>query len=103
MTLRMAFVLMALVLGTCARTQRSALEQAADAMGGADRLRALNSFVLHGTGSAPNAGQNRMPDDELPVWKINEYVRTVDLANGRSRRRRTTGPRGSCCRSRCSC
>jgi len=32
MTLRIAFVLMALILGTCARTQRSALEQAADAI-----------------------------------------------------------------------
>jgi hypothetical protein len=85
MTLRTAVVLMALVLGTCARTERSALEQAAEAMGGADRIRALNSFVLHGTGSAPNAGQNRMPDDELPIWAIGEYVRTVDLANARSR------------------
>ena len=86
MNLRSAVVLIPLLLGTCARTpERSPLEEAAEALGGADRIKALNSFVLHGTGSAPNAGQNRMPDDELPVWKINEHVRTVDLANSRSR------------------
>ncbi len=70
----------------CARTtpEKSALEEAAAALGGAERIKMLNGFALHGTGSAPNAGQNRMPDDELPVWKLNEYVRSVDLANFRS-------------------
>jgi hypothetical protein len=79
--------LLALVMVSCARTtpEKSALDAAAAALGGAQRIRDLKGFVLHGTGSAPNAGQNRMPDDELPVWKINEYVRSVDLTNGRSR------------------
>ena len=79
-------VAIALLLSACARTtpERSALDEAAAALGGVERIKALNGFVLHGTGSAPNAGQNRMPDDELPVWKLNEYVRSVDLANVRS-------------------
>ena len=79
--------LLALVMVSCARTtpEKSALDEAAAALGGAQRIRDLKGFVLHGTGSAPNAGQNRMPDDELPVWKINEYVRSVDLTNGRAR------------------
>ena len=79
--------LLALVMVSCARTtpEKSALDEAAAALGGAQRIRDLKGFVLHGTGSAPNAGQNRMPDDDLPVWKINEYVRSVDLTNGRAR------------------
>ena len=26
-----------------------------------------------------------MPDGELPVWKVTEFKRTIDLANGRTR------------------
>jgi hypothetical protein len=88
MNLRVAVALTALMIG-CARTptERSVLDAAAAALGGADRIQALKSFAMSGTGSAPNAGQNRMPDDELPVWKINEYLRTVDLQNPRTRMR----------------
>ena len=81
----LALLLIGLVFGACARMspERSALEEAAAALGGAERITMLNGFALHGTGSAPNAGQNRMPDDELPVWNLTEYVRSVDLANFR--------------------
>jgi len=77
----------ALLIAACARpaTERSLLDEAAEALGGADRIQALKSFAISGTGSAPNAGQNRLPDDELPVWKVNEYLRSVDLANPRTR------------------
>ena len=76
-----------LLVSACARTpsEKSVIEEAAAALGGAQRIRELQSFVFHATGTAPNAGQNRMPDDELPVWKIHEYVRLVDLAQFRSR------------------
>jgi hypothetical protein len=85
-----SFVLAGVLAGlctACARpaTERSVLDEAAAALGGAERLQALRSFAISGTGSAPNAGQNRMPDDDLPVWKVNEYLRTVDLANPRTR------------------
>ena len=45
----------------------------------------VKSLTIHGAGVAPNAGQNRLPDDELPVRKINEYTPPIDLANGRMR------------------
>ncbi len=79
--------LIAVAFVGCARTasEKSVVEEAAAALGGAERIRELHSFVFHATGSAPNAGQNRMPDDELPVWKIHEYVRLVDVAQLRSR------------------
>jgi len=64
--------------------EKQVIADAAQALGGADRLAAVKSLGIEGTGTAPNAGQNRMPDDELPVWKVTEYKRTIDLANGRT-------------------
>ena len=37
-----------------------------------------------GEGDAPNVGQNRMPDSELPNWKVTSYTRTTDLATDRT-------------------
>ena len=65
--------------------EQQVVADAAAALGGAERLVALKGFALEGTGTAPNAGQNRMPDDELPIWRVNEYLRTTDLVNGRTR------------------
>ncbi len=82
------FVLVAMVIASgCASAppEKQAIADAAAALGGAARLAALKSLSIEGSGSAPNAGQNRMPDDELPVWKVTEYTRTIDLANGRAR------------------
>src|SRR5262245_21434269 len=79
-------IVAALAVGcTPASPEQAAIRGAAAALGGADRLLALKAMTIEGSGSAPNAGQNRMPDDELPVWKVNAYTRTVDLANGRTR------------------
>ena len=65
--------------------EQKAVSDAAAALGGADRLLALGVLNIEGTAVAPNAGQNRMPDDELPVWKVREYVRTIDFQNQASR------------------
>ena len=35
--------------------------------------------------SSPNLGQNRTPEDELPVWKVTGFKRTIDLVNRRTR------------------
>jgi len=74
-------------IGACASTppERKVIEDAAAALGGAERIRALKTLTIKGSGSAPNAGQNRMPNDELPIWKVTEYTRSIDLANGRTR------------------
>jgi hypothetical protein len=87
MTPRCVLVLIALVAAACssAPPERRIVDDAAAALGGADRIQALTALELTGSGSAPNAGQNRMPDDELPVWKVSEHSRTIDLANNRTR------------------
>ena len=60
------------------------ITDAATALGGVERLVSLKSLTFEATGTAPNAGQNRMPDDELPVWRVTEFTRTTDLARGRT-------------------
>jgi hypothetical protein len=82
-----AFVVATLFVAACGSppAERRIVDDAAAALGGADRLRALKTITIEGSATAPNAGQNRMPDDELPVWKVTEYSRAIDLVNGRTR------------------
>jgi Metallo-beta-lactamase superfamily len=80
-------LLASVVIGACAATppERKLIDDAAAALGGAGRIRALKTLTIAGTGNAPNAGQNRMPTDALPNWKVTEYSRDIDLTNGRTR------------------
>ena len=54
--------------------EQQVIDDAAKALGGASHIKSLKSLTIQGTGAAPNAGQNRTPDDELPVWKVSEYT-----------------------------
>lgn len=80
-------ILSAAVLGFCrAQSPEAALIQsAAQALGGADHVRAVKTLIVEGGGINPNVGQNRNPDDPLPNWKVTEYKKTVDLPHGRMR------------------
>jgi hypothetical protein len=82
-----AFVVATICVAACGSTpaERRIIDDAAAALGGADRLRALKTIMVEGSATAPNAGQNRMPDDDLPVWKVTEYSRAIDLVNERTR------------------
>ena len=64
--------------------ESKAIDDAAAALGGAGRIQAATTIVIEGEGSAPNVGQNTMPDGELPVWKVTEFKRTIDLARNRA-------------------
>ena len=87
MSSRVVLVLFAVFSGGCAAAspERKIVDDAAAALGGAARIQGLEAIQIDGSGSAPNAGQNRMPDDELPVWKVAEHTRVIDLVNGRTR------------------
>ena len=82
-----ALVFIAVLTTGCssAPPERRVIDDAAAALGGASRIQSLTALHITGSGSAPNAGQNRLPDDELPVWKVTEHSRAIDLANGRTR------------------
>src|SRR5665213_682535 len=65
--------------------EAAAISGAADALGGKARIKALRTLVIEGAGIDPNVGQNRNPDDPLPNWKVTDYRKTIDLAEGRMR------------------
>ena len=87
MRTRMWAVCAAVLAGACAQVppEMQVVNDAAAALGGKDRIQAVKTLIIEGEGPAPNAGQNRMPDGELPVWKVTEFKRSIDLANGRTR------------------
>ena len=87
MKLSLGILLVALAAGSCTRTspERQAVVDAANALGGRDRILAIKTLSIEGEGAAPNVGQNTMPDGELPVWKVTEFKRTIDFTGGRMR------------------
>lgn len=86
---RLCLLLTALAVAAsgCARTppELQAVTDAADALGGRQRILDVKTLTIDGEGPAPNVGQNTMPDSELPVWKVTEFTRTIDLQNHRMR------------------
>src|SRR5437763_16539915 len=71
----------------CDRTppERRAIADAAEAMGGRQKVLDVKTLTIEGEGNAPNVGQNTMPDSELPNWKVTEFKRTIDLPQQRMR------------------
>ncbi len=87
-SLRVLVVIVACVgAAACERTppERQALLDAADAMGGRQKILDVKTLTIEGEGDAPNVGQNTMPDGELPNWKVTEFRRTIDIPNHRMR------------------
>ncbi len=85
--------LLALAAGMvgCARLppERQVVDQALEALGGRDRVGAVSTLTLIGSGTNTNLGQNVAPDAELPIFDVTEFTRSVDLAGGRARHRQT--------------
>ena len=80
----LALILAALFQG-CSATSESVIEDAADALGGAEAIAAANTLVLEGTGQTYRLHQQLSPDADLPVYELHEYRREVDLQNTRWR------------------
>ena len=78
-------ILVTVLAAACSQTppQTQAIQDAAAALGGAERILAARSLVIEGEGIAGNIGQNVLPDDALQNWTVTEFKRSVDLANGR--------------------
>jgi glyoxylase-like metal-dependent hydrolase (beta-lactamase superfamily II) len=62
-----------------------AIDRAAEALGGKEKLAAVKTLVIEGSGVAPNIGQNPHPEGPLPTWWVPEFKRRIDLANNRTR------------------
>ncbi len=90
------FALVVLTLAATADAQRPGkplIEELARAMGGRDRILAVRTIVVEGTGENYNLGQNISPDAPLPVFAVTAYARSIDFANRRWRQDQTREPR----------
>ncbi|MEQ1884410.1 MAG: MBL fold metallo-hydrolase [Bryobacteraceae bacterium] len=66
-------------------TAQGLVRQAADALGGHDRVLKTRTLVMEGAGVNPNVGQNLTPDSPLLNWRVTDYRKTIDLENRRVR------------------
>jgi glyoxylase-like metal-dependent hydrolase (beta-lactamase superfamily II) len=84
----------ALVLAGCASTppEQAIVNDAATALGGADKIQAVNTLVAQLTGEQGNLGQNLTPDAPLPIFKVTEGTLSVDYAQERWKTELTRTP-----------
>ncbi|MEQ1574874.1 MAG: MBL fold metallo-hydrolase [Vicinamibacterales bacterium] len=87
--IRSALVTLLAVVVTAGCTSRSPeaqlVQDAADAVGGADRILAARTLTLEGAGTNGSLGQGFLPGG--PLWdnQLTEYSRAIDLQNQRMR------------------
>jgi glyoxylase-like metal-dependent hydrolase (beta-lactamase superfamily II) len=72
---------------------RPLMEEVAQAMGGRERILAVRTLVLEGTGENYSLGQNPSPEAPLPVFAVTELRRSIDFANKRWRHEQSREPR----------
>ena len=58
---------------------------AAEALGGKDKILAVKTLTIEGSGIEPNVGQNPLPEAPLANWNVPEFKRTIDFSSGRMR------------------
>jgi hypothetical protein len=69
--------------------ERQLVADAAKALGGRTAVEAVKTLRLTGGGTAYLLGQNQLPDSDLPTYEVTDYVRTIDLAAGRTATQQT--------------
>ena len=81
----------AFVFAGCAPTppERAIINDAATALGGADKIQAVNILTIEGTGRNLNLGQNQSPDATQPILAVSGFKRSYDFAGNRSRLEQT--------------
>jgi glyoxylase-like metal-dependent hydrolase (beta-lactamase superfamily II) len=62
-----------------------AIDSAAEALGGKERILAIQTLSMEGSGIAPNIGQNPFPEGPLPTWWVPQFKRSIDLVHKRAR------------------
>jgi hypothetical protein len=70
--------------GCSATPQQAIVNDAAEALGGAQRVQAVNTLVIEGTGENTNLGQSLSPD-ALNVFNVTQAKKSIDFANSRWR------------------
>jgi hypothetical protein len=72
--------------------EQQVVNQAADALGGRDRLLGIRTLVLEGEGTQWNLGQDMTIDATGQTFAVTGYRRAMDLAAGRMRIEQTRRP-----------
>ncbi len=94
--MRTAWLAMFAVMMSGACTQRTPEQQivndAAEALGGSNRVLAVRTLVIEGAGTQGNLGQDMRPDATGQAFNITDYRRSVDVAAGRARVEQTRTP-----------
>jgi len=83
-----------LVLSSCTRLtpEQQLLADAAKALGGADRVRAVRTLSLEGDGRNFNLGQDMRPEAASQTFTVSGYRRLVDMGSGRVKVEQTRTP-----------
>jgi hypothetical protein len=78
--------LCAVLLTGCLKSREMrAVEAAADAMGGKDKIQSLRTVEIQGEGENGNLGQNFTPATPLTTWKVTNFRQIFDFDNKRMR------------------
>jgi glyoxylase-like metal-dependent hydrolase (beta-lactamase superfamily II) len=94
---RRAVLLLAVLMiaVACARPtpEQQVIDDAAQALGGAERLRAVKTIVITGQGTQYNLGQDVVPGASNQTFAVTEYRRAIDVAGERARTELTRVPK----------
>jgi hypothetical protein len=84
----------ALVMSACTRAtpEQQVVNDAVTALGGIDRVQAVRSVVLTGSGKQYNLGQDVTPTAHGQTFNVSRYRRAIDVANNRARTEVTRTP-----------
>ena len=82
----LAFLLL-ITSAACTRPteERRTIDDAAAALGGAERLLAVKTFVIEGEGTHYQLGQDVAPGASGQTWAVTEYRRAIDVPAERAR------------------
>ncbi|MGE0040905.1 MAG: MBL fold metallo-hydrolase [Vicinamibacterales bacterium] len=89
-----AVLALALTLSACARPtpEQQVVNDAAEALGGHDRVAGLRTIVLAGRGTAWNLGQDMTMDATGQQFELRPYKASIDVTAGRLRVEQTRTP-----------
>lgn len=92
--MRYLALLVVVMFSACARPtpERQAVNDAASALGGAERLRAVKTIVVEGEGTQYNLGQDVVPKASGQTWTVTPYKRAIDVPGERARTELTRTP-----------
>src|SRR5437660_8719444 len=91
---RWMLLLVAAATAACAKAspELQIVNDAAEALGGRDRILAVKTLVIEGEGTNGNLGQDMTPDATSQTFTVTGYKRAVDVAAGRARIEQTRTP-----------